>query len=178
MKIYTKGGDKGKTSLLSGNRVIKNHIRIEAYGAVDELSANIGYLRGHEIDINSKEVLIKIQKVLFNIASILALDENKFGIKLQNVSESDIFLLESEIDKMNEQLPELKNFILQGGNQVVGLTHVCRTVCRRCERTVISLSQQAQIEQDIIIYLNRLSDFLFVLARKFAKHTNLQEDIL
>ncbi len=169
MKIYTKSGDKGKTSLLSGNRVSKNHARIEAYGSVDELSSFIGYLRAYKMDENSKAVLFEVQKVLFSMASLLALDENKWNLKLDNIKISDIKLLEQEIDAMNENLPKLTKFIIPGGSKIIGLTHVCRTVCRRCERLVVGLQENEEIDNNIVQYLNRLSDYFFVLARKFDK---------
>ena len=169
MKIYTKSGDKGETSLLSGNRVSKNHARIEAYGSVDELSSFIGYLRAYDIDENSKIVLFKIQKVLFSMGSLLALDENKYKLNLDNIKISDIEFLENEIDAMNENLPKLTEFIIPGGSKTAGLSHVCRTVCRRCERLVVGLEKTEDVDNNIIQYLNRLSDYFFVLARKFDK---------
>ncbi len=175
MKIYTRSGDKGETALLSGNRVGKNHIRIEAYGSIDELSSYIGYLRGYKMDSYSESTLVDIQKVLFTMSSILALDENKKNIKINNILQKDIDLLEKEIDIMNESLPKLTKFIIPGGNKIVGLTHICRTVCRRCERNIVGMAAEIEIDNIIIQYLNRLSDFLFVLSRHFAQDNNHTE---
>lgn len=167
-KIYTKTGDKGETSLIGGKRVPKNHIRIEAYGTVDELNSVVGVIRDHDIYHEYKGVLLEIQECLFIAESLLALDETNKQIKLPCLKESDIELLENEIDKMNEDLPELKNFILPGGNIESSFTHVARTICRRAERIIIELSNEAKVPEIIIRYINRLSDYFFVLARKLA----------
>ena len=169
MKIYTKTGDTGKTSLLSGKRVLKNHIRIETYGVIDELSSFIGFMRGFEIPTNTQEQLISIQNKLFSIASILSDDEEKYSAKLTKITENDINELEKNIDEINKQLPELKNFILPGGEKVVGIAHVCRTICRRAERLTVTLSLESKIDLNILTFLNRLSDYFFVLARKLAQ---------
>jgi cob(I)alamin adenosyltransferase len=177
MKIYTKTGDKGQTSLIGGTRVPKYHERIEAYGTVDELNSFIGLIRDHvEADAKSREVLIEIQDRLFTLESHLAEDPN--GVltrKMPELSEDDVMLLESEIDRMNETLEPLSNFILPGGHTLVSLCHVTRTVCRRAERICIRLSTSHEVANIDIRYLNRLSDYLFVLARHFSKHTNSTE---
>ncbi len=171
MKIYTKSGDKGKTSLLSGKRVLKNNARIEAYGSVDELNSFVGYLRAYdELDSSAYNTLLEVQKVLFRIGSFLALDENKFNIKIEEVSETNIELLEKEIDKMNDVLSKLTTFIIPYGNKATGVAHICRTVCRRSERNVVELMEQEEIDNNIVIYINRLSDYFFVLARKISKN--------
>lgn len=167
MKIYTKTGDQGQTSLIGGTRVPKHHIRIETYGTVDELNSYIGMIR----DLTRKDdhlnfVLNEIQDRLFTIGSNLAADPEKSRMKLPDLHESDVTLLEKEIDRMNESLPELKNFILPGGDTTASWCHLARCVCRRCERLVTELAGQSEVHPDIIIYLNRLSDYLFVLARK------------
>ncbi len=175
MKIYTKTGDKGETSLLSGNRVPKYHLRIETYGTVDELNANIGMLRSQEIDNELINLLIEVQTKLFNIGSTLALDENKNNLVIPKISESDILLLESEMDKIEKQLPPLRNFVLPGGHQTVAICHLCRTVCRRAERLCVHLATEVEVDTLIIKYLNRLSDYFFMLSRKLANDLNLEQ---
>ncbi len=166
-KIYTKTGDKGETSLIGGGRVPKYHERIEAYGTVDELSSYLGLIRDYEISPDYKKVIIEIQDRLFTIESALATDpDNKTERKLPSIQESDIQLLEREIDAMNEGLPALNSFILPGGNIISSHCQVARTICRRAERLTIKLSTLVEIEEVNIKYLNRLSDYLFVLARK------------
>lgn len=176
-KIYTKTGDKGETSLIGGKRVPKNHMRIEAYGTVDELNSFIGIIRDHDIKPHHKKVLHEIQECLFITESLLALDETNSQIKLPCLKESDIELLENEIDIMNEDLPELSNFILPGGNIESSYAHVARTICRRSERIVIGMAEKTQVPEIIIRYLNRLSDYFFVLARKLA-HEKGAKDII
>ena len=175
MKIYTKTGDSGKTSLLSGNRVSKNHIRIETYGAIDELSSFIGYLRGHEIPQTIHEQLVFVQTKLFDIASLLSDDDGKYSAKLPQIKENDINKLEKDIDEIIKSLPELKNFILPGGNKIVGLAHICRTVCRRAERLTVTLSEENKIDENILTFLNRLSDYFFALSRKLAQTQNFEQ---
>jgi cob(I)alamin adenosyltransferase len=177
MKIYTKTGDKGQTSLLSGNRVSKYNIRIEAYGTVDELNSFIGFLRSLDIDENSKQLLILIQNCLFSIGSTLSLDENINNIQIPRISESDIEILEKEMDRIEESVPKLKNFLLPGGHVSVGMTHICRSVCRRAERLIVRLSEEVEIDKLTIIYINRLSDYFFMLSRKFMKDFEIEEVI-
>jgi cob(I)alamin adenosyltransferase len=166
-KIYTKTGDAGKTSLIGGTRVPKSHIRINAYGTVDELNAFIGLLNDHLSDMHSRGMLREIQDRLFTIGSSLACDpEKEIAMKIPDLKESDLFLLENEIDSMNEKLPEMKSFILPGGHVAVSTAHICRTICRRAERIIVELDSAEPLGQPLIIkYLNRLSDYLFVLAR-------------
>ena len=166
-KIYTKTGDTGKTSLIGGTKVPKNHLRIHAYGTADELNAFIGLLGDQLSDMHSRELLREIQDRLFTIGSILACDPNKeISMKIPDLQESDILLLENEIDAMNEKLPEMKSFILPGGHIAVSTAHICRTVCRRAERVIVDLHAREPLTQPLISkYMNRLSDFLFVLAR-------------
>ena len=166
MKIYTKTGDKGETSLVSGTRVPKYHSRIEAYGTIDELNSNLGLIRSQNIDTNSKQILIKIQNALFTIGCNLSQDESPKRYNLPFISISDIEILETEMDKMNENLPPITHFILPGGHTIVAWCHIARTVCRRAERLIIKLSVDNQIDELIIQYINRLSDYLFVLSRK------------
>ena len=168
MKIYTKTGDKGSTSLLGGTRVSKNHIRIESYGEVDELNSFIGLLRDQDIQEDAKRILLEVQDRLFTIGSSLASDPGKSKVKIPELSQEDIDLLEKEIDKMNEVLPEMRSFVLPGGHTFVSFCHIARCVCRRAERHVVRLAQNEEVNELVIIYLNRLSDYLFVLSRKIA----------
>ena len=166
-KIYTKTGDAGNTSLIGGTKVPKSHIRISAYGTVDELNAFIGLLGDQLSDIHSREMLREIQDRLFTIGSSLACDpEKEIAMQIPDLKESDILLLENEIDTMNEKLPEMKSFILPGGHVAVSTAHICRTVCRRAERIIVELDSIQPLGQPLIVkYINRLSDYLFVLAR-------------
>jgi len=163
MKIYTKTGDKGQTSLFNGERRSKDDIRIEAYGSVDELNSFLGLLISKLNDMELKQVLMGIQKSLFDLGSMLA---NPTNTSKAVIKEEDIEALEKGIDNMNEYLPALKTFILPGGNENASLAHVCRTVCRRAERRAITLSGKNEIDPIAIKYLNRLSDYFFVLSRK------------
>jgi cob(I)alamin adenosyltransferase len=167
-KIYTKGGDMGETSLLGGSRVPKYHERIEAYGTLDELNSFIGLLRDQPMKPHYKEKLLRIQEIIFVAESRLAADKVENMNQLPFISEEDILDLENEIDKMNVGLPELKSFILPGGHPTVSHCHLSRTVCRRAERLVIKLSLANNVDGLIIKYLNRLSDYFFVLGRRFS----------
>jgi cob(I)alamin adenosyltransferase len=176
-KIYTKTGDRGKTSLIGGTKVPKSHIRINAYGTVDELNAYVGLLRDLLTDEHSRELLREIQDRLFTIGSALACDPQKETLmRIPDLNESDILLLENEIDAMNSKLPEMKFFILPGGHVTASTAHICRTVCRRAERLVVELDAQEPLGQPLIIkYLNRLSDYLFVLARWIGQLLGAEE---
>jgi cob(I)alamin adenosyltransferase len=168
-KIYTKTGDAGETSLIGGRRLPKYDQQIEAYGTVDELNSFIGLIRDLDVDPHTKEILTEIQDRLFTFESLLAEDKEKQGHReLPQLSEIDIQLLESEIDKMNVHLPDLKSFVLPGGHFTASYAHVARTICRRAERVVLKLSKQQDVNKLGIKYLNRLSDYLFVLARKLV----------
>lgn len=175
MKIYTKTGDKGETSLLGGTRVPKYHLRIEAYGTVDELNSHIGLIRDQNINKNDKDVLLEIQNTLFVIGSHLAKDPEKEKVKIPEINESDIERLENLMDQMNENLPDLKFFVLPGGHPAASHCHIARCVCRRAERITIQLSNSSEVEPIILKYLNRLSDYLFVLSRKLIKDFNAEE---
>ncbi len=166
MKIYTKTGDKGKTSLLGGTRVSKSNERINAYGTIDELNAFLGLVSDLDPDDRHREFIRNIQNRLFTIGSSLAAETERAKEFKPDLQENDITELEHAIDKMDEILPQMKNFIIPGGHQLVSNTHIARTVCRRAERLVIKLSETEEIEEIIIRYLNRLSDYLFVLSRK------------
>ncbi|MGA8852645.1 MAG: cob(I)yrinic acid a,c-diamide adenosyltransferase [Christiangramia sp.] len=182
MKIYTKTGDKGTTSLFGGTRVPKHHIRIESYGTVDELNSHIGLLRDQKTDDETKKILADIQDRLFTIGSILATDPDKAILKtgkerlnIPKISDMDVEKLEKEIDKMNEDLPEMTHFILPGGHQSVSFCHIARCVCRRAERLSSALYDIEVFDEKVLIYLNRLSDYLFVLARKLSKELKAEE---
>lgn len=164
MKIYTKRGDKGETSLIGGDRVAKHHIRIEAYGTVDELNSYLGILRSFVSDKNNSFVLSEIQDRLFTVGSLLASAPGSKMI-VPDLHEADCAQLESAIDKMNEELPELRSFVLPAGSAEIAHCHVARCVCRRAERLTVHLNEIEEIEPLIIQYLNRLSDYLFVLSR-------------
>jgi cob(I)alamin adenosyltransferase len=174
-KIYTKGGDTGETSLLGGTRVLKSHDRVEAYGNLDELTSVIGMIRDQAIDPHYRTVLIRIQEDLFIAEALIARDPEKETRTLPLLPDDEITMLEQEIDAMNEHLPELQNFILPGGHPVVSWCHIARTVCRRAERSLIRLSLTGPVDHIIIRFLNRLSDYLFVLARKTGQDLGATE---
>jgi cob(I)alamin adenosyltransferase len=175
-KIYTRTGDKGQTSLIGGTRVPKFHPRIEAYGTIDELNSYIGLIRDQEIGSHFREILLEILDRLFTAESLIALDPDvEVTIKLPKIADADITLLEQEIDRMNEDLPELKSFILPGGHPIVSYCHIARCICRRAERHTIRLAQAQPVEEKVIQYLNRLSDYLFVLARRLGKDLEANE---
>ena len=167
IKIYTKTGDLGKTSLIGGTKVPKNNLRIETYGTIDELNSYIGLTNDHLTNENSKAMLKEIQDRLFTIGSSLACDPEKApAMKIPDLKEEDIVLLEKEIDVMNEILPEMRSFILPGGHVAVSTTHVARCICRRAERLCVDMQEHDLFVDPLVIkYLNRLSDYLFVLAR-------------
>ena len=175
MKIYTKGGDKGQTSLLGGTRVAKYDLRIEAYGTVDELNSQTGLLKDNISISEVIEQLNKIQNNLFTIGSNLALEKEPKGFTIPKINEEMISQLENWMDKMDEQLPDLKNFVLPGGAIPVSHAHLCRVVCRRAERRCVELADQAKIDEILIKYLNRLSDYFFILSRFLTQHLNAQE---
>lgn len=176
MKIYTKTGDQGYTSLIGGTRVPKHHLRIESYGTVDELNSYIGLIRDQPIAEHHREILKLIQDRLFIIGASLAADPEKSRMVTPDLHLEDIELLEKEIDTMDEQLPELKHFILPGGNTTVSYCHLARCVCRRAERITVHLAEESTVDEKVSIYLNRLSDYLFTLARKLGKEENIVEN--
>lgn len=175
MKIYTKGGDKGKTSLLGGTRVSKAHLRIDAYGNVDELNSWIGVLRDHQENTSRNLLFIEIQDRLFTLGSNLAKEPGESRIAIPNIAESDVERLEKVIDEMNSSLPPMKNFVLPGGHPLVSFAHVARTVCRRAERGVVALQEHEEVNELIIMYLNRLSDYLFMLSRALTQELKANE---
>lgn len=167
-RIYTKTGDKGETSLIGGTRLPKHHVRIEAYGTVDELNSHMGLLRDICGDKGTEALIIAIQDRLFTIGSQLAADPEKNKMKLPSVHEEDVVALEKAIDKMDEEVPEMKSFVLPGGHVNVSHCHIARCVCRRAERAVLRLAENEKVDDLHIKYLNRLSDYLFMLSRWFT----------
>lgn len=174
-KVYTKGGDKGETSLVGGTRISKDHDKIEAYGTVDELNAWIGVLSDAPENSNRSELLKEIQDRLFTVGAELASEPEQNRKKLPELFESDVELLEKEMDKYTEVIPPLRAFVLPGGHPLVSYAHVARTVARRAERQVIRLSHSEPVNPLIIKYLNRLSDYLFVLSRKITQEQGATE---
>ncbi len=175
MKIYTKKGDQGHTGLIGGTRVSKGELRIEAYGTVDELNSYIGLIRSFDIQTKAVQQLIEIQDRLFTIGSSLAADPEKSNMKIPDLLESDITCLEDWMDEMDASLPPLTSFVLPGGHPFIGHIHVARCVCRRTERLVVTLDEHDFVAPLVISYLNRLSDYLFVLGRRIAMDLNIQE---
>lgn len=175
MKVYTKTGDKGTTSLFGGLRVSKAHDRINAYGTIDELNSYIGLLRDQEVNDSRHEFLIQIQDRLFTLGSILATEPGNTKVKVPEFTEQDVSNLEIEIDAMEEHLEPMKNFVLPGGHQSVSFCHIARCVCRRAERLVILLQESEEVQGLVIQYLNRLSDYLFVLSRKMTSELKAPE---
>jgi len=182
MKIYTKTGDKGTTALFGGTRVPKHHIRIDSYGTVDELNSHLGLIRDQNINNHYKDVLIDIQDRLFTVGAILATDPEKATLKngkdrlnIPKISEEDIERLEQEMDTMNESLPPMTHFVLPGGHQTVSFCHIARCVCRRAERLASALNDLEPFQPESLKYLNRLSDYLFVLARKLSFDLQAEE---
>lgn len=176
-RIYTKTGDKGTTSLIGGTKVSKSHIRIESYGTVDELNSWIGVVRDHIAHTGLKEELKEIQDRLFTIGSSLACDpERETRLKIPDLHQADIASLEKAMDRMTEALPEMKAFVLPGGHPAVSFAHVARCVCRRAERICVALQDEGmEIEALVLQYLNRLSDYLFVLARQVGQLASAEE---
>ena len=182
MKIYTKTGDKGTTGLVGGTRIPKHDLRIDCYGTVDELNSYLGLIRDQEISKESKTTLIEIQNQLFIIGSLLATDPEKLKdaskrkrLGITFLEADAITFLETEIDAMNLALPPMTHFILPGGHQTVSFCHIARCICRRSERTISKLNAEQPTQPEILIYLNRLSDFIFVLARKLSKELQVEE---
>ncbi len=174
--VYTKTGDKGTTSLIGGTRIAKNHDRLEAYGTVDELNTHLGMIRSFDIDDRSGQFIIKIQNHLFTIGAYLATDSSKSDLRSRlNTNENTIEELEIEMDELENTLPPLTQFVLPGGHPTVSSCHIARTVCRRAERRAITVSEENDTDNYVIRYLNRLSDYLFVLSRYQAYRLNVEE---
>ncbi len=175
MKIYTKGGDKGQTSLYGGRRISKDDIRIESYGTIDELNSHVGYLLSAiPLEFDQKELLIEIQNRLFTIGSNLASDPQK-NLPVPDLNEEDILKLENAMDNMDASLAPLRSFVLPGGSVANSIAHVCRTVTRRAERRMISLAAVEEVNPILIKYVNRLSDYFFVVSRYLAHKLNHEE---
>lgn len=175
MKIYTKKGDKGTTQLIGGTRIPKSSLRIEAYGTVDELNSCIGLVRDQKIKKRHKNSLIEIQDRLFTLGALLASDPKKSKMKIPLIIENDILFLEKEIDKMELELPPMRSFVLPGGHTTVSFCHIARCVCRRAERITVDLALHEKVDEIAVKYLNRLSDYLFVLSRKLALELGAEE---
>ncbi|CAM1333490.1 cob(I)yrinic acid a,c-diamide adenosyltransferase [Tenacibaculum aestuariivivum] len=182
MKIYTKTGDKGTTALFGGTRVPKNHLRIDSYGTVDELNSYIGLIRDKNSEDTLRKTLFKIQSDLFILGAMLAtpteketLKNGKERLNIDKITEKSVVFLENEIDLMNKTLPQMTHFILPGGHETVSFCHIARCVCRRAERLSVALNEEETINNNILMYLNRLSDYLFVLARKLTKDLKVTE---
>jgi|TARA_R110000868_G_scaffold124910_3_gene329894 cob(I)alamin adenosyltransferase len=182
MKIYTKTGDDGTTGLFGGTRVPKHHIRIESYGTLDELNSWIGLIRDQPMEDSTKQVLIKIQEKLFTVGALLAIDPEKEKLKngkdrlnIPKIGTGDLNFLEKEIDLMEQHLPPMTHFILPGGHTTVSYCHITRTICRRAERLVSQLNDFEPVDSILLSYINRLSDFLFVLARKLSYDVQAEE---
>lgn len=173
-KIYTKTGDSGQTSLFGGRRLHKHHLRIESYGTVDELNAFVGLLRDNTESDEVRAVLKSIQDRLFTIGANLASDPEQ-DLPSPDLKEEDIQVLEKEMDRMDESLPPLKNFILPGGHTTVSFCHIARTVCRRAERLIVALAQEEKVAEVVLKYMNRLSDYFFILARRLSQELEVEE---
>jgi len=175
LKIYTKTGDKGTTALFGGKRVSKADDRINTYGTVDELNSHIGLVRDQQVNAGRKDELVEIQDRLFTLGSILATEPGNTKVKVPKLQEEDVVFLEQKMDEMNEQLPEMKFFVLPGGHQSISFCHVARCVCRRAERLTIALAENSDVPVIVIKYLNRLSDYLFVLSRMMTQELSAEE---
>lgn len=175
MKVYTKKGDSGTTQLIGGTRVPKSSLRIEAYGTVDELNSYIGLIRDQEVGEITKKEILEIQDRLFTMGSLLAADPEKSKMKLPELMEADVQFLETNIDRMDSELEPMKSFVLPGGHTTVSYCHLARCVCRRAERITVDLDQTSPVDPILLTYLNRLSDYLFVLGRKLSKDLNAEE---
>lgn len=175
MKIYTRTGDQGETSLFGGQRVSKAELRIDAYGTIDELNSWIGLLRDQQVNRNRSELLCQIQDRLFTIGSRLATRDVQSVTTLPVLDDRDVVYLETEIDRLDKQLPPMRSFVLPGGHASVSFGHVARTVCRRAERLMVLLNQEEQVEAILLVYINRLSDFLFMLCRAMSQELGVRE---
>lgn len=174
--IYTKTGDKGTTALIGGTRVEKTHVRLDTYGVVDELNAHLGLLATYLADNRDLEFVIRVQNVLFIMGSYLATDQNKTDLcEASVITPQHIKELENEIDFLDEKLPALRAFVIPGGSRGAAICHVCRTVCRRTERAIAALSEVCEVTPEVLSYINRLSDYLFVLSRKINVSSGIDE---
>jgi len=175
MKIYTRKGDSGQTSLIDGDIVNKHNLSVDAYGSIDELNSFLGLLKDYIKDDKIKDILNKIQIKLFSIGSILASGKNKNISEKVKIEKKDVEYIELEIDRLNKDLPELKNFVIPGGHKTSSYSHVCRSICRRAERKISELNNKSSVDSNILAYVNRLSDFFFVLSRFLKYSDNVSE---
>jgi len=175
MKIYTRKGDSGQTSLIDGDMVNKHNLSVDAYGTIDELNSFLGLLKDYIKDDKIKDILNKIQIKLFSIGSILASGKNKNISEKVKIEKKDVEYIELEIDRLNKDLPELKNFVIPGGHKTSSYSHVCRSICRRAERKISKLNNKSSVDSNILAYVNRLSDFFFVLSRVLKYSDNVSE---
>lgn len=176
MKIYTKTGDQGMTSLIGGKRVPKNSFRLEAYGTIDELNSCLGMVLCHIQDGMLLQELLEIQSRLFDVGGHLATDSENDSVKGKIcVNETDVQMLEQAIDRMDEEIPPMKYFVLPGGSESIAFSHLARTICRRAERRILDLAGTVPVDETVVKYINRLSDYLFVLARKLAHDAGIKE---
>ena len=175
MKIYTKKGDSGHTSLIDGQIVNKHNLSVDAYGTVDELNSFLGLLKDYIKDETIKDILNNIQPKLFSIGSILATGKNQDIMEKVKIEKKDVKYIEFHIDSMNNELPELKNFIIPGGHKISSYSHVCRSICRRAERRISELNNEQSVDPNILSYINRLSDFFFVLSRYLMYSDKIEE---
>lgn len=174
--VYTKTGDSGKTSLIGGTRVSKGDLRLEAYGTIDELNCHLGMIRSYEMTKEDRDFIIFIQKKFFSAAGNLATDQEVFPVRDATIiTDEDIETMEQEIDRLDDLLPPLNHFIIPGGNPQISACHIARTVTRRCERAIVRLSELTEIDEHIIVFFNRVSDYLFVLGRKLSHDYNFDE---
>jgi len=165
--IYTRTGDKGKTSLVGGARVKKTHVRLEAYGTVDELNSQLGLLYTYLTEEGDKKLILWVQHKLFSVGSYLATDQSNTALRIESqIADEDIHRLENAIDKADASLPPLKAFVIPGGSRGSAVCQVCRTVCRRAERRILTMAEEHEVTENVSAFVNRLSDYLFVLARK------------
>ena len=171
MKIYTRKGDSGQTSLIDGDMVNKHNLSVDAYGTIDELNSFLGLLKDYIKDDKIKDILNNIQIKLFSIGSILASGKNQNISEKVKIEKKDVEYIELEIDRLNKDLPELKNFVIPGGHKTSSYSHVCRSICRRAERKISELNNKSSVDSNILAYVNRLSDFFFGLSR-FLKHSD------
>ena len=165
MKIYTKNGDKGETQLLGGTKVLKNNLRLKSYGSIDELNAYIGHIYDHNIDAKTNKFTLSIQNKLFDLGSNIAYDQKNKSITIEKLDQKDVDEIETEIDRLEKKLPLLTNFILPSGHKTTSLCHIARTICRRAERNLVELSASENVDLINVKFLNRLSDYLFILSR-------------
>lgn len=174
--IYTRTGDKGTTALVGGTRVAKTHVRLEAYGTIDELNAQLGLLYTYLLEEDDRKVVLWIQHKLFSVGSYLATDQENTSLRMESrIAFEDIERMERLIDEIDAQLPPLKAFVIPGGSRASAVCQVCRTVCRRAERRILAMSETCLVEEQVTAFVNRLSDYLFVLSRKLNILTDVDE---